>query len=120
MKFTCPCCGRKTFEGGPGSGFICPVCYWGDEIVQLRWPLLDGCANKVSLVCAQGNFISFGASDVRFLEVVSRGGASWDLDDSWRPIDFSVDNFENTLEESSEWPRDMTVLYWWTDFYWRL
>src|SRR5690606_12928585 len=28
-KFTCPCCGHKTFYYEPdGSFVICPVCYW--------------------------------------------------------------------------------------------
>jgi hypothetical protein len=35
MKYTCPCCGHKTFNEPPGSFDICPICYWQDDIMDL-------------------------------------------------------------------------------------
>jgi hypothetical protein len=32
--------------GPPGSYEICPVCFWDDDLVQLRWPTYAGGANK--------------------------------------------------------------------------
>lgn len=35
MKYTCPCCGYKTFDiKPPGTVDICPVCYWQDDLHQ--------------------------------------------------------------------------------------
>ena len=36
MRYACPCCSYYTFEEKPsGTYYICPVCYWEDDIVQL-------------------------------------------------------------------------------------
>ncbi|MET8428542.1 CPCC family cysteine-rich protein [Nocardia sp. NPDC004860] len=42
---------------------ICPVCFWEDDPIQLRWPRSAIGANKVSLIDAQGNYQAFGSSD---------------------------------------------------------
>lgn len=41
-RFPCPCCGHLVFKDAPGSDEICPVCFWQDDIVQLRWPDFGG------------------------------------------------------------------------------
>lgn len=69
-KFPCPCCGYRVFDIGLGSQLICPVCFWEDGETQLRWPLLEGCSNKVSLVEAQANYQLLEASEERFLTKV--------------------------------------------------
>jgi Cysteine-rich CPCC len=33
-------------DGPPGSYEICPVCFWDDDLVQLRWPTYAGGANQ--------------------------------------------------------------------------
>ncbi len=86
-KFHCPCCGYLVFEQGPGFHQLCPICGWEDDLSQLRFPLMPGSANVVSLFEAQQNFQSYGASEWRKLghtrdpvegETVARG---------WRPLD---------------------------------
>ena len=41
----CPVCGKSTVEAFE----ICPVCDWQNDLVQLRHPDWDGCANNMSL-----------------------------------------------------------------------
>ena len=33
-KYTCACCGFKTFEEENGSLEICTVCFWQDDAVM--------------------------------------------------------------------------------------
>ena len=57
MRYACPCCSYYTFEEKPsGTYYICPVCYWEDDIVQLADPDFSGGANDVSLNLAKENF----------------------------------------------------------------
>lgn len=119
-KFPCPCCGYRVFESGPGSQSICPVCFWEDDEMQLRWPLLEGCSNKVSLVEAQANYQLLGASEERFLTRVRSAEECECRSPCWRVIDMSRDVFEATLESRRPWPEDRAVLYWWTPGFWNL
>lgn len=73
MRYTCPCCSYFTFEEKPsGTYYICPVCYWEDDIVQLEDPDFSGGANEVSLNKAKDNFKEFGASELRFKSKVRK------------------------------------------------
>lgn len=47
--FKCPVCGKYTFQSGPGSYEICPVCGWEDDKAQYKDPTLKGGANRLSL-----------------------------------------------------------------------
>ncbi len=38
-NYPCPCCGYLVFTEPPGSYTICPICFWEDDISQLRFPL---------------------------------------------------------------------------------
>lgn len=49
LTFKCPACGKYTFQSGPGSYEICPVCGWEDDKVQYKDPNLKGGANRLSL-----------------------------------------------------------------------
>ena len=49
LTFKCPVCGKYTFQFGPGSYEICPVCGWEDDKAQYKDPNLKGGANKLSL-----------------------------------------------------------------------
>ena len=70
MKYTCPCCGYKTLPEEPSDTFyICEICFWEDDGVQLNDPNYEGGANEVSLRQAQKNFIRFGASEERFIKM---------------------------------------------------
>ncbi|KMK76250.1 CPCC family cysteine-rich protein [Alkalihalobacillus pseudalcaliphilus] len=75
-KYTCPCCGYKTLaEAVRDSYDICEVCYWEDDFVQNEDPDYGGGANQVSLRQAQRNFLTFGASELTYKELVVEPGS---------------------------------------------
>lgn len=112
LTFPCVCCGHLTLAEGPGSYEICPVCFWEDDLVQLRWPDWSGGANRPSLIEAQANFKKFVACEQRSVVHV-RPPRDEPLDPGWRPIDSERDQFESRGEQEAQWPDDRTVLYWW-------
>jgi hypothetical protein len=112
----------------PGSYAICQLCFWEDDPVQLRHPQAPGGANGVSLIEAQINYRTFGASERRFLQNCRARDAGDVRDPEWRPIDLERDRFEaweGCLADDfgegprTRWPRDMTMLYYWRDTFWR-
>jgi hypothetical protein len=115
--YPCVCCGRLTLEEAPGNYEICPVCFWEDDAVQLRYPLSQGGANHVSLVEAQANYAALGASEKRVVPHVRAASGSEVVEEGWRPVDPENDRFEH--EPESDWPEDLTALYWWRATYWR-
>ena len=71
MKYKCPCCGYYTFEIPVDNTFdICPVCFWGNDGVQLQKPDYAGGANILSLNQSRKNFQVFGASEKCFIKNV--------------------------------------------------
>ncbi|WP_037885880.1 CPCC family cysteine-rich protein [Streptomyces sp. NRRL S-646] len=122
LKYPCVCCGHLTMDEPPGSYQICPVCFWEDDAIQLRWPDYSGGANRPSLIEAQENYEAFGACAERSVEHVRPPEDDEPMDPSWRPIDPERDRFEPGGIQLAAWPNDRTVLYWWryrnTDF-WR-
>ena len=103
----------------PGSYDICSICFWEDDIVQLRWPDMAGGANRVSLIAAQENFIKLGVSEARLLKHVRPPRKDEVVEPGWRPIDVEKDTLESTLPGTRSWP-DYNGLYWWRDDYWLL
>jgi len=97
----------------PGSYAICPVCFWEDDQVQLRWPDWPGGANKPSLIEAQANFQRLDACEARLLMHVRTANHDEPLDPVWRPVDPERDRFEPRGQQDAPWPDDLTVLYWW-------
>jgi len=113
-KFTCPCCGYIVFDGPPGTGEICPICYWQDDPGSLRWAGTAMGPNRISLVEAQRNFAVYKASEERFRGYVRHPRADERLDPSWRPIDVRMDRLEQPTHEGSQtWPDDLEELYYW-------
>ena len=111
--YPCPCCGHLVFNSPPGSCDICPICFWEDDVVQLRWPDWTGGANGPSLKQSQKNYLQFSAIEERFIGNVRRPSLDEAIDDGWRVIS-EQDCFENmNTQEQSPWPDDLTVLYWW-------
>lgn len=94
------------------------VCFWEDDVTQLRWPTLGGVTNAVCLLEAQRNFASLGAIEPAFVGDVRKPNAAEPLDPEWRPIRES-DAFE-APDESAPWPEDRTLLYYWRASFWRL
>jgi hypothetical protein len=85
--YPCPCCGYVVFDEPPGSYDICPICFWEDDISQLRFVEMGGGANRASLVEAQRNYASFGCSERRLLAHVRPPSASELRDPGWRAVD---------------------------------
>ncbi|MEU8950001.1 CPCC family cysteine-rich protein [Streptomyces sp. NPDC048489] len=115
----CPCCGHLVHNAGPGSSLVCPICFWEDDVSQLRWPMLTGGANKPSLVDAQGTYRVIRVSERRFLDRVREPIVDEPIDEGFRPIEPAVDPFEEVYVQEEPWPEDRTVLYWWRETFWR-
>lgn len=115
----CPCCGHMTFDEPPGCYGICPVCFWEDDAVQLRWPTYAGGANKPSLIESQQNFVRMGAVEERFIKSVRRPSLVEAPDEGWRLIDLRIDSFEDPQASERDWPVDLAELYWWRSSFWR-
>ncbi|MFI7064661.1 CPCC family cysteine-rich protein [Kribbella sp. NPDC050124] len=118
-RYPCPCCGHLVHTGSPGSYHVCPVCLWEDDQVQLRWPLYPGGANELSLVDAQQTYRAIGVSASRLSGSARPPTGNEPIDENFRPIDLSVDSFEETLVQEVPWPEDRSVLYWWRPTFWR-
>jgi hypothetical protein len=87
-KFTCPCCGYKTFRKKPnGSYDICSVCFWEDDPTQLDDPDYEGGANRVSLKQGQKNFIEFGACERDMIKNVIQPTKDEQREENWKPLD---------------------------------
>lgn len=119
--YPCPCCGYLVFNEIPGSYEICPICFWEDDLSQLRFPYTTG-ANHASLVQAQRNYIEFGACEEKVTPHVRKASQNDVKDPEWRIIDESKDNLETPIKGKDygrTYPSDYTVLYYWSSRYWR-
>lgn len=87
-KFTCPCCGYKTFTEKPNGTYdICEICFWEDDATQLADPNYEGGANKVSLKQGQNNFLLFGACEKEMVNNVRPPNKNEMRDNNWKPIE---------------------------------
>ena len=80
LTILAPAASYLVFSGPPGTDEICPICAWQDDVSQLRFPLEGGGVNDSSLLAAQRNFASFGASSESFANKV-RSASSHDKRD---------------------------------------
>ncbi len=91
--------------------------------MQLRFPMMPGAANAVSLVEGQRNFDHYGACQKRFVDAVRAPRAADRREDAWRRLDPLRDNPESPargINYADSYPEhDPTVLYYWRDTYWR-
>jgi len=121
-SYPCPCCGYFSHAEPPGSYKSCEICGWTDDPSQLRFATTRGGANRESLVQAQANFRSFGASDQKKLPGV-RGSESQDERDPawrvWNPKTDDTERSERSVGYGKSYPQDTTTLYYWRDTYWR-
>ena len=116
VKYPCPCCGYLVFEESPGSYEICPICFWEDDLTQLRFPRMSGGANRVSLIEAQENYFRYAVSELRFRTNVRAAEASDVREPQWRRIDIRVDGIEEPIEgkdHGRSYPEDATEFYYW-------
>ncbi|HTX59941.1 MAG TPA: CPCC family cysteine-rich protein [Verrucomicrobiae bacterium] len=110
MAFPCPCCGSSVFSEPPGSCETCDVCRWEDDPFQLRFPLVAGGANRMSLFMAQRAFIAAGKE-------------ARDRDPFWRPLDRRRDFLEPQSDDPDvdtglTGPSHSEELYYWSTNYW--
>ena len=125
-KYTCPACGYLSFDEPPGSDEICHICFWHDDITQLRFPI-EGGANHTSLVRAQENYEEYGAVEKRLMAHTKKPDNTDEKDKAWRKIDFTHDQFDalpsgkNYLDRfrDIDYPEDSTHLYYWSSNYWK-
>jgi len=116
VKYPCPCCGYLVFDESPGSYEICPICFWEDDLSQLRFPRMFGGANRVSLIEAQENYFRDGVSELRFRSNVRAAEVSDVREPQWRRIDFRVDRIEELIhgkDYGCSYPEDATEFYYW-------
>jgi cysteine-rich CPCC protein len=121
-KHPCPCCGYLTFDEAPGSDEICEICFWQDDISQLRFQSTGVGANRVSLIEGQHNFDKLGASELRLIPHVRMPRPVDERDPEWRPINERTDNIEMSVhgvDYGQTYPEDSTTLYYWRHTYWR-
>jgi hypothetical protein len=121
-SFPCPCCGYLVFDSAPGSYDICPICYWEDDIWQLRFPHEAGGANTVSLVEGQANFVAYGACEDHVREYTRKPRPNEQRDRHWHPVDDARAKVEcrgDTQDIQGSYPRDRTLLYYWSPRFWR-
>ena len=119
-KYPCPCCGYLVFDQAPGSFDICPICYWEDEAMQLRYPNEIG-ANRLTLIESQTNFESLGYGDLRNKNLVRKPSKEDIQDKNWRKLDLKIDIIEEkVLDELGAviYPIDTTELYYWAENFW--
>jgi hypothetical protein len=119
--YPCPCCGYLVFREPAGSYEICPICFWEDDISQLRFVHMKG-ANGVSLVDGQQNYLSIGVCERRFKSNVRLPLPNEQRDPEWRLIDPAIDNIEKPISGQRyeiAYPKDNSALYYWRSNYWR-
>lgn len=91
--------------------------------MQLRFPLMPGAANMVSLQRGQENFVQFGAVERRFAGLVRDPYSGEEQDREWRRLDPERDNPElprSGVNYADSYPEhDPTVMYYWRKTYWR-
>ncbi|WP_432109499.1 CPCC family cysteine-rich protein [Streptomyces sp. AA1529] len=104
--------------GEMGGYEICSVCFWEDDLVQVRRPSMGWGANAFPLIVAQQNYWRFGAMEERFRKKVQQPKDDQPLDPGRRPIDPTRDSFEEA-GSSAPWPEDLTALYWWRPTFWQ-
>ena len=83
-KYTCPCCGYKTFNRADSRWDICEICFWQNDTDLPFEP--SGANQGMNLAQVQQNFISFGACDKPNLKNVRLPFPDEIKDDNWQPF----------------------------------
>lgn len=121
-SYPCPCCGYLSQSEPPGSYNSCEICRWTDDPSQLRFARTRGGANRESLVQAQENYRSYGASEHRKLPNVRVSGSEDLREPAWRVWNPKTDDTERSETSAGYgkcYPSDTTTLYYWRETYWR-
>lgn len=98
------------------------MCFWEDDISQLRFPLMGGGANRPSLLQAQANYRAFGSCERGTLEHCRAPKSDEPVEEGWHPLDGTAHNAEAptpSVDYNGTYPSDSTALYYWRPTYWR-
>ncbi len=107
-KYTCPCCGYKTFDREDHLWEICKVCFWQSCPIQDVKPLYLGGPNPISLAEAQQNFVAFGACEKDMLKNVRKPKIDEPKDENWQP--FSENKVHKNLKFTQDWKQDWQII----------
>jgi Cysteine-rich CPCC len=103
IKYTCPCCGYKTFDREDHHWEICEVCFWESCSIQDVEPLYLGGPNHISLTEAQQNFIEFGACEKVSLSSVRKPRADEPKDENWKQVNiYNLHQFNIKVRNDNE------------------
>ncbi|MEU4346182.1 CPCC family cysteine-rich protein [Streptomyces sp. NPDC023838] len=109
-RLPCPACGHQMFSEW-WSSEICDVCFWEEDLFQLRYPWSQiGANGGVSLIEAQANVERIGAVRQDLVRHVRTRADDEPLDPGWRPIDPRRDPVEWQCDGDTPYPEDQTVL----------
>jgi hypothetical protein len=86
QKYTCPCCGYKTFNREDHLWEICEVCFWESCPIQNVDPNYLGGPNHISLAEAQANFVNFGACEKCSIDSVRKPLVDEVKDSNWQLV----------------------------------
>ena len=108
---TCPACGFKMFDELPGSYDVCEICFWEDDVSQLRNPIdsSEG-ANQKSLYEWQQDILQEYPLTITTVGEFTR-------DSQWRPIRADeLPEPESVPENGLDYfytRRDDVITYYW-------
>lgn len=71
-KYPCPCCGCRTLPvpAADAIAYICPVCFWENDVFLSREDEPSDENHGMTLQEARANFNQYHACDPRFLQFV--------------------------------------------------
>lgn len=84
-RHTCPCCGFRTLDEGPGAYDLCPVCFWEDDGSQGDDRISVDGPNGITLAEAQRRYRRHGSSDLYALAKVRPPRPDEPRDPDWQP-----------------------------------
>ena len=69
-KYKCPCCGYKTLPvpQDKATAYICPVCYWENDVFISGEDEPSDENNGLTLLKAHENYLAYGACSKEFKE----------------------------------------------------
>jgi hypothetical protein len=85
-RYTCPCCGYRTRNEGPGEYDLCPVCFWEDDGMHDHDAAsIDG-PNGITLAEGQRRYRRYGTSALDCLGKTRPPTPDEPRDPDWRPL----------------------------------
>lgn len=72
MKYQCPCCEFYTYSISvkDNVGYICPVCFWENDIFLKSDTEPSSCNNRITLREAKKNYNEFKACELNMIQNV--------------------------------------------------